>query len=407
MLKKEIIFAYALKNAVEHKGKAVAGAVISGLFNHGLKKENIKKEMPVIQKILDDVNSMEPEEQEVLFKKYEKLIGHRKEREGLPELPNIKKGKVITRFAPSPSGALTLGHILTIGPNFLYVKKYGGRFYIRIEDTNPDNIYKPAYKMIKNEAKWLCNNEVEIIIQSERMDLYYKYAEKLIEMGAAYVCECDKEKFKELLEKKKACPCRELGVKEQKKRWNKMLSFDKDNYNQGEAVLRFKSDIKNKNPAMRDFPLARINTNKHPLQGNKYRVWPLMNLSVVTDDIELGITHIIRGKDHKDNAERQRMMYKVLGKEKKFPWIGFIGRLHFTNLEMSASKIRKDIEAGKYSGWDDKRLPTAASFKKQGYSPEVFWKYVEERGISEADKIISKKDFFEVIDRYKKEIKGK
>ena len=180
--------------------------------------------------------------------------------------------------------------------------------------------------------------------------------------------------------------------------------LDKKGYEMGGAVLRFKSDIKNKNPAMRDFPLARINTTKHPLVGNKYRVWPLMNLSVVTDDIELGMTHIIRGKDHKDNAERQKMMYKVLGKEKTFPWSGFIGRLHFKDLEMSASKMRRDIEDGKYSGWDDEKLPTAASFKKQGYKPKVFWKYVEQRGISEADKIISKKDFFKVLEDFKKDL---
>ena len=400
MIEEKYILAYGLKNALEHNGKAVSKAVISGLFNHGLKKEDIKKEMPKIQKILEKINSWSIVEQKKEFKDYEKLIGHRVEREGLPELPYVKKGKVITRFSPSPSGALTLGHILTIGPNFLYVQKYGGKFYVRIEDTNPDNIYKPAYKMIEAEAKWLCNNNVEIIIQSERMKLYYKYVEKLIEKNAVYVCDCDNNKFKELLLKKKSCPCRELGIKEQKKRWKKML--DKNGYKMGESVLRFKSDLKHKNPAMRDFPLARININKHPLQGNKYRVWPLMNLSVTIDDIEMKITHIIRGKDHKDNAERQKMIYNVLNK--KYPWTDFIGRLHFKDLEMSSSKIRQGIEEGKYSGWDDKRLPTVASLKKQGYVPEVFWKFVEQRGISEADKIIDKKDFFEILENFKKEL---
>jgi len=402
MVDKKYIEAYALKNALEHNGKAVAGAVIAGLFNHGLKKENIKKEMPEIQKVLNDVNKLSDDEKKKRFAKFEELIGHRPEREGLPDLPGLKKGKVITRFSPSPSGALTLGHILAIGPNFLYAKKYGGKFYIRIEDTNPDNIYKPAYRMIEKESKWLCGDEVEIIIQSERMDLYYKYAEKLISKGAAYVCECDPENFKELLLKKKACPCRELDKKEQLERWKKML--DKKGYNQGEVVLRFKSDLTNKNPAMRDFPLARINTTSHPLQKNKYRVWPLMNLAVSVDDIELGMTHIIRGKDHKDNAERQKMIYTVLGKEKQYPWVGFIGRLHFKDFEMSASQMRKDIEAGKYSGWDDKRIPTVASLKKQGYIPEIFWEYVEQRGISETDKTIDKKDFFKLFDDLKKEI---
>src|SRR4030042_256112 len=91
----------------------------------------------------------------------------------------------------------------------------------------------------------------------------------------------------------------------------KML--DKYGFREGQAVLRFKSDMKHKNPAMRDFPLARIVLTEHPRQKNKYRVWPLMNLAVTVDDIEMKMTHIIRGKDHLDNAKRQEMIYKVLG----------------------------------------------------------------------------------------------
>ncbi len=396
----KIIKAYALKNAVEHDGKAVAGSIISGLFNHGLKKENIKQIMPDVNKVLNEINKFSIDEQKYLFEEFKDIIGHRPEREGLPELADAKKGKVITRMSPSPSGALTLGHILTIGPNFLYVKKYGGIFYIRIEDTNPENIYKPAYKMIKEESKWLCDNKVKFVIQSERMKIYYKYIKKLIDKNKAYVCTCDTEKFKELLLKKQACPCRSLSSNENLVRWKKML--DKKGYEQGQAVLRFKSDLNNKNPAFRDFPLARINITKHALQGNKYRVWPLMNLAVPVDDIEMSVTHMIRGKDHKDNEPKQRMIFDVFNK--KYPWASYIGRIHFSDFEMSASKISRDVQAGKYSGWDDIKLPTAASFKKQGYKPEAFWMFVEQRGISEADKIISKKDFFEVLDNFNKKI---
>jgi glutamyl-tRNA synthetase len=99
------------------------------------------------------------------------------------------------------------------------------------------------------------------------------------------------------------------------------------------------------------------------------------------------------------------MIYKSLGKEKKYPWVGFIGRMHFIGLELSKRKMRADVESGKYKGWDDPRLPTAISLKKQGYKPEAFWKFVEQRGISEVDKVISKEDFFEVIDRFQKEVK--
>ncbi|MEK6831080.1 MAG: glutamate--tRNA ligase family protein [Nanoarchaeota archaeon] len=405
MTSENIIKAYTLKNALEHNGKAIVGAVVNSLFTEGLKKEDVKKIIPSVQNIVNEINSLDLETQKKEFAKIEHLISHRETREGLPDLPNAKKGKVVTRFAPSPSGPLHIGHALSLLPNFLYTQKYKGKFYIRIEDTNPENIYPPAYKMIKEESKWLCKNKVKFIIQSERMNLYYKYIEKLIDKNAVYVCTCDSEKFKSLILNSNSCPCRNLPKKEQLKRWKRML--DKKGYAQGEAVLRFKSNLQDKNPAMRDFPLARINLTKHPLQKNKYKVWPLMNLAVTVDDIEQDVTHVIRGKDHKDNAERQKMIYLALNKEKNYPWIAFIGRLHLKELNLSASEIRKDIEKGKYTGWDDPRLPTLCSLKKQGYKPEAFWKYAEDRGISEADKTISQKDFYELLSSYNKQVQSK
>jgi len=437
-IKKEIILAYALKNAVEHNGFAQSGPIISGLFNHGLKKSGIKKIMPEINSIIEHVNSLKPNEQTILFEKHKDIIGHRSERQGLPEIPNTNK-PLVMRFAPSPSGPLHIGHALTSSLSYLYVKEFGGEFYIRIEDTNPENIYKPAYKMIEKESKWLFENNCKIIIQSNNLEIYYKYAEKLIKKNSAYVCTCEPEKFKELLLKTKPCPCRNLSIKEQMQRWKRMLdknvnSTGRDNlrvsgqdnlraggqdlfraggrdssskslsqpFKPGQAVLRFKSNLKDKNPAMRDFPLARINTTPHPLQKNKYRVWPLMNLSVTVDDIEEKMTHIIRAKEHRDNAKRQEMIYKALGKEKQIPWTSFLGRIHFTDFTLSASQIRKDIEAGKYSGWDDLRLPTLASLKKQGYKPQAFHKFAEQIGLNENDKKLDKKEFFLILNNFNK-----
>ncbi|MEK6895075.1 MAG: glutamate--tRNA ligase family protein, partial [Nanoarchaeota archaeon] len=157
----------------------------------------------------------------------------------------------------------------------------------------------------------------------------------------------------------------------------------------------------NKNPAMRDFPLARIDLHSHPLQNKKYRIWPLMNLAVAVDDMELGMTHIIRGKDHRDNSERQKMIYEVFGK--KYPWTFFIGRLKFTDLTLSKRAITAKIKSGEYENEEDDKLPTLASLRKRGYKPEAFKKFIEQRGLSEVDKVISSKDLFDVIDRLNKE----
>ena len=127
-----------------------------------------------------------------------------------------------------------------------------------------------------------------------------------------------------------------------------------------------------------------------------------MNLVVTVDDIELGMTHVIRAKDHRDNAERQKKMYESLGLGKKFPWTSFLGRVKFKDMDLSATQMRKDIEAGKYSGWDDERLPTIASLKKQGYKPSAFWKFAERIGLSENDKVMDKKEYFMLLDSFNK-----
>jgi len=112
------------------------------------------------------------------------------------------------RIAPSPSGAFHIGHAMTACISFDFVMKYGGKFYVRIEDTNPENIYPKAYKLIEQDSKWLFDNKAKIVIQSERMKLYYKYAEKLIRkilLMFAYVLVISLENIQK---KRKICPCR-------------------------------------------------------------------------------------------------------------------------------------------------------------------------------------------------------
>lgn len=394
------IKAYVLKNSIAYKGKANPGAVISSLFNDGLKKDKVKEVMPKIKKIIDKVSKLSLDKQKKEFAKIKEIISERVVREGLPELPNAEKG-VVMRIAPSPSGPLHLMHAINLSLNYLYVQKYSGKLYVRIEDTNPENIYSKAYDMIEKEAIWLTDKKTKIIVQSERMETYYKYAKKLIKSGHAYVCTCSGDDFRKNSKLQQDCPCRDFNAKDNLGKWEGMLS--KKGFKEGEAVLRFKSSegMKHKNPAMRDFPLARINLAKHPKQKNKYRVWPLMNLAVTVDDIETKMTHIIRGKDHRDNAKRQKMIYEVLGK--KYPWSAFTGMTNFIGMKFSTRQMRRDVEEGKKSGWDDPTLPTVASLKKRGYKPIAFRKFAEHTGrLSEVDKTMKKEDLFEMLDKFNK-----
>ena len=387
------IRAYALKNAISHDGTAMQGPVISSLFNEGLQKSEVGKYGKKISEIIFDVNKLELKEQEKEFKKLEKEVSERESREGLNELPNAEKG-VTMRYRPAPSGYLHIGHIISNLLSSLYVRKYGGKFYVIIDDTDPVTTLKEAYQNIKKDCDWIFGNVTKYLNASDRIELYYEYVEKLLKKDSVYVCTCSSERFKEFSDKKKDCPCRKLSMKENEERWKNMLS--KDGFKQGEAVLRFKSDMKHENPAMRDFPLARINEAEHPLQGKKYRVWPLMNLAVIVDDIELKMTHIIRGKDHMDNAKRQEMIYKVLGKVP--PWTYFIGKIKFTDLVLSKRKMLALINEGEYEGAEDARLPTIASLRKRGYKREAFVKFIEQRGLTEVDKLIDSKDLFKILD---------
>ena len=155
---------------------------------------------------------------------------------------------------------------------------YDGHFILRYEDTSA--AVKPPipemYDAILEDLEWLGVKVDEKYIQSDRIEIYYEYAEKVLRDGNAYVCDCDVDEFRELYMAKKACPCRDLSPDEQLKRWNMMLD---GTYKQGEAVVRIKTDLQDPNPAVRDWPALRISEAWHPRKGNKYRVWPLYNFS--------------------------------------------------------------------------------------------------------------------------------
>jgi len=419
---KESIKKYALQNAVEFEGEAKPGSVIGKLLQEDSSlKKDIKKIKKTVNSVIKKINSMSLKEQKKEFKKYKKKIPKKKkeEKKGLPELKNAKKGKVVMRFAPSPSGPMHLGHAYPLLLNSEYCRKYNGKLILRIEDTNPEAIYEPAYGMLPEDAKWLTEDNVdEIVIQSDKLGLYYDCAEKLVDMGKAYVCECSTDHFRELIFEKKACPCRNLALKEQQKRYAKMFN----EYKPGEAVLRLKTDIKHKNPAMRDFPLMRINDHIHPrwaaekhelcppLKKEEHnaeeeinpRVWPLMNLAVFVDDVEMGVTHVLRAKDHLDNSKRQEYLYRYL--EKDIPETIFVGKINFEGMPMSCSKVKVMIEEGKYDDWDDIRLPFLAALKKRGYQPKAFVRYAEDVGVSLTDKSVTKKEFFKSLDHFNKEV---
>ncbi len=403
----EIILKYALQNAIKFNGKANPNAVIGKIIQEN---PDSKSKIPEIKKILADVlKDIEKLSVEEQRKKLEEIAPElleekvHEKRRGLPALKNAVDGKVVMRFEPSPSGPLHVGHAYVLGLNSEYCRIYNGKMILRIGDTNPNNIYEPAYRLIKEDADWVTMNNIsEFMIQSDRMEIYYSYIEKLLEVEKVYICDCNVENYKDLLLESKPCPCRELSKAEQFSRWKRMLSQENPVYKEGEAVARLKTDLSHKNPAMRDFALFRIVENSHARQGIKYRVWPLMNMSVAADDIESGVTHAIRAKDHYDNALKQKYIYEYLNKQ--FPETIFVGRINFTGLLVSCTQTRKLIEAGEFESWEDVRLPFLQALKKRGYMPEAFIKYAVDVGVTTHDKSVSKDEFFKTIDAFNRDV---
>ncbi|MFC1768737.1 glutamate--tRNA ligase [Nanoarchaeota archaeon] len=397
---KSAIRKYALQNAIKFNGKANPKALIGRLLGEFPEWRNKSKELvKEIENIVEDVNELKPDKQLEELKSSAPELLEEKKVESKPQLPELKDvKKVVMRFAPSPSGPLHIGHAYVLSLNSELCKKYKGNLIIRIEDTNPENINPDSYKFIEEDANWLTKNKVsKVITQSERLEIYYKYAEKLINLGEAYICTCNPDEFKTLIFKKKACPCRDLPKKEQSERYNKLFK----GYNEGEAVMRIKTSIEDKNPAMRDWPAMRIKEHPHPKTKSKYRVWPLLNFAVAIDDHEMGITHTIRAKDHMDNEKRQKFIYDYFGWN--IPNHLYVGRINFKDMKISSSQTKTDIEYGKYEGWDDIRIPFLRALKRRGYQPEAFIKYALDVGVSQNDKYVTEKEFFKTVDAFNKE----
>jgi glutamyl-tRNA synthetase len=387
-----VIRKYALQNAVQFEGKATLGSVMGKVMaEHPELRKSAKEVTSLAKSVIDEINRMSPEAQKAALEEEspELLVKETKERQtGLPDLKNVA-GEVRMRMAPNPSGPLHVGHSRMAILNDEYVKRYGGICYNRFEDTDPARIDPNGYDTIPEDFDWLGVKIHSTIIQSERFEIYYDIAKKLLEMGKAYVCTCEPDSWRELKNKKKACPHRDQPLEEQMARWDKM--FD-GSYKPEEASLVVKTDLAHPNPAIRDFVALRIDDTPHPRTGTKYRVYPLMNLAVAVDDHLLDLTHVLRGKDHLNNTYRQEYVFDYFGWKK--PEYIHYGRVSIEEAQLSTSKMAKGIREGLYSGWDDPQLGTLRAMRRRGIQPESLRRYWIETGIKEVDIEFSWKTLF-------------
>ena len=381
---RNILLVFALQNAVKHSSLPKPGTVIGMVMGkHPEFRSRAREVSALLDEVLSQVAALSPAEREQQLRALAPDVAEdmSRPRVHVKELPGLEKADhgVVMRFAPNPSGPLHLGHARAAVLNDAYVKRYGGKYILRIEDTDPKRVDPEAYGMVIRDIEWLGITVHEVVYQSDRFDRYYRYGKELIERGGAYVCTCENEQFRQLKQKKTACPCRSLSVEENLSLFDKMLAGE---FYEGEASVRVRTDLDHPDPAMRDFPAFRIlHQPLHPRIDAV--VYPLMNFTVAVDDHLLGVTHVIRGKDHIANTRRQRYIFDYFGWD--VPVYRHYGRMGIEGVVLSTSQMRQGIASGEYEGWDDIRLGTLRALSRRGISPEAVRQAVLDIGIGETD----------------------
>ncbi|NPA96559.1 MAG: glutamate--tRNA ligase [Crenarchaeota archaeon] len=392
-LVKRIALRYALENALRY-GKARLGPVVNKVLGEVKDLRRCAKEVAqVVKEVVEEINGLSPDE---LRRKASELgISEEKrkeEKKGLPPLPNVEMwGYVKTRFAPNPDFVIHLGNARAAILSHEYARMYNGKFVLRFEDTDP-RIKTPipeAYRAIEEDLEWLGIRWDEEYIQSLRMELYYDVIRKLLEEGKAYVDLCPADVFRKFRNEGKPCPHREEDPATQLERFDKMLEGC---YGEGEAVIRIKTDLTHPDPAVRDWVAFRVidtSRNPHPITGDRYVVWPTYNFAAAVDDHVLGVTHILRGREHAVNTIKQMYVYRHMGW--RYPEVINFGRVSIEGFILSKSRIKELLKRYRrmFLGYDDPRFGTIASLRRRGILPETIRELILELGVKGTDATVS------------------
>ncbi|MFX1456967.1 MAG: glutamate--tRNA ligase [Promethearchaeota archaeon] len=397
----KILWIIGLKNAVEFGGNPNKKAVMGKLLAERKDlRSKIKEIIPLIDQILEEIKNISLGEQKEKLLQFDPLALEKKEikteEKELPPLPEVEKyDKIVMRLAPYPSGALHIGNARGFVLNDEYVKRYNGELILFYDDTigSPKSlrdsskakyVLPEAYDLIREGLDWLGVNYSKVLYKSDRMEIFYEYCVKLIQDHLAYVCFCSAVDFREKYKKLgKNCPHRDYSIDKNMKEWNNMLNGI---YHEGEAVVRLKTGMNQKDPALRDQIIMRISEAIHPRVGDKYTVWPMLEFSWAIDDYLIGVSHVIRGIDLVKEGIIEEFIWDHFGwKKAKLLYHGRMKyRIGNTVLKLSKTDFRNNIQNGSYSGWEDPRTWSLQSLKKRGIKPEALRASLLDLGMSQS-----------------------
>ena len=293
---------------------------------------------------------------------------------------------VHTRFPPEPNGYLHIGHAKSIILNYGLAQKYGGKFNMRFDDTNPTKEKTEFVESIKQDIAWLgADWEDRLFFASDYFDQMYEGAIKLIKKGKAYVSDLSAEEIREyrgtLTEPGKKDPYSDRSIEENLDLFERMKNGE---FEDGSKVLRAKIDMASPNINMRDPIIYRVAHMHHHNTGDKWCIYPMYDFAHPIEDAIEGITHSICTLEFEDH----RPLYDWVVRELEYPHpprqIEF-AKMYLTNVVTGKRYIKKLVEDGIVDGWDDPRLVSIAALRRRGFTPESIRKFVELCGISKAN----------------------
>ena len=380
----------ALFNALKHGSDAQVDAILGPMMGEHPEFREHGDEIPgVVAPVIERVDGLSTaEKRDRLGELAPERLAELDADDGaddraLPELPNAEAfDEVRMRVAPNPNGPWHLGHARMPAVIGRYKERYDGWMLCRFDDTDPET-KRPdldAYDAILGAIDYLGFEPDEVTRASDRVETYYDHARRLIDAGGAYTCSCGAEEFSAMKNDAEPCPHRDKNAATTREEFDAMVAGE---YDSGDVVLRVRTDIEHKNPALRDWVAFRMIDTPHPREAAaEYRCWPMLDFQSGVDDHLFGVTHIIRGIDLQDSAKRQRFVYDYFGWE--YPEVVHWGHVQVDayDVALSTSAIKEQVEAGDLDGWDDPRAPTVTSVKRRGIRGEAVVDAMVELGTS-------------------------
>ncbi|MDH3273905.1 MAG: glutamine--tRNA ligase/YqeY domain fusion protein [Gammaproteobacteria bacterium] len=305
------------------------------------------------------------------------------------DLESGKHQQIVTRFPPEPNGYLHVGHVMSICLNFGVSQETHGKTFLRFDDTNPGKEREEYVRAIERDVHWLGFDwEDRLTHASDYFDRLYESAEKLIEIGVAYVDDLSADEIRAhrgtLTEPGKNSPCRERSVDENMDMFRRMRAGE---FADGTHLLRAKIDMASPNMNLRDPALYRIRHIDHQRTGDKWCIYPMYDFAHTMSDAFEGTTHSLCTLEFEDHRPLYEWFLKQLQPENRPRQIEF-SRLNLAYTITSKRQLNDLIEKSVVTAWDDPRMPTIAGMRRRGYSAAALREFVKRAGVTKKDKLI-------------------